>query len=64
MFTNYEPLVCSKCIKLFNGRKPAENGYILCPDCLKKQEIPVINQGDNIPEGIYAECEGGKGEDD
>lgn len=64
MFTNYEALKCSKCDKEFIGRKPAEGGEILCPDCIASNELPVVNEGDKIPKTVNDEHKDGRAKDD
>ena len=60
MFTDYEPLRCSICGHAFMGRKPADGGDILCPECLGRMEESVINDHNSIPADVLAEISGGK----
>lgn len=64
MFSDHEELTCSICGKIFMGRRPAEGGCILCPECLSADELSVVNLGDDIPETVNDEfnCTGGGGE--
>jgi len=59
MFNNYEALKCDICNKAFMGRRPAEGGDILCPECLSADELPVVIDVDNIPDSVRNEFEGG-----
>jgi len=65
IFSNYEALKCDVCEKSFMGRKPAEGGEILCPECLESGAIPVTDLGDEIPDSVDEELqEAGGGEDE
>lgn len=44
MLVKYEKLRCQQCKKEFEGRKPAEDGEILCPICLNTKLVPIINE--------------------
>lgn len=57
----YELLVCDVCGKEFTGRKPAEGGDTLCSNCI--DILIVVNEGEPIPSSVYAETEGGKGDE-
>lgn len=64
MFNNYEALKCDKCRKAYIGRKPAEGGITLCPDCVASNELPVVNEGDKVPETVHDEVKDGRAEDE
>ena len=60
LFTDYEELKCELCDKLFVGRHPNEGGDILCPDCIKGDELPLFGgDGEAIvpPESVMEEIE-------
>ena len=62
MFSNWEALRCTKCQKAFRGRKPADDTVdILCLECIALTELPVVNDGDAVPESISEEFGGGSG---
>lgn len=52
IFEDYKKLKCIGCKKFFSGREPSGSGPSLCPDCLKSKELPLINDGDKIPENM------------
>lgn len=62
MFDNHEELTCAGCGKVFMGRMPAPGGAMACPECLKSVELPVINEGEDIPDSVNEELEIGGGE--
>lgn len=62
MFSNHEELTCEVCGEIFMGRKPAEGGLIICAKCLSVAELPVVNDGDNIPDTVHDEVAFGGGE--
>ena len=62
MFNNYELLACELCEKEFMGRRPAEGGDILCPECLQADETVVLQSGDTLPEEVKAEFANGRGD--
>ena len=64
MFTAYEALQCESCRAAFLGRKPAEGGSVLCPECLEAGEIPVIDDPEAIPPQVLAEIKNGRGKDE
>lgn len=55
MFDNYEELKCDICKKTFEGRRPAEGGDILCPECIFKDELVVVGESEDIPESVLKE---------
>ena len=57
----FEELKCEKCGELFDGRKPLSGVYILCPKCLSEKELPLVNEGDPIPDSVYEETANGRG---
>lgn len=63
MFSNHEVLTCIVCNKIFMGRVPAEGGDIFCPECLTAGELPVVEDGDQIPDTVHDEVVSGGGED-
>ena len=62
MYDKNEELTCSSCGNIFEGRKPPEDISIICPSCVDDVELAIINDGDDIPEEVHKEIEGG-GED-
>ena len=58
MFSSYEALKCDTCTASFVGRKPAEGVKIHCPDCLANEELPAINEGDDIPDTVHEANQG------
>lgn len=63
IFDNYESLKCDVCSKDFIGRKPAEGGDILCPECLLGMSLSLVDEGDPIPSTVVQETHGGRGND-
>lgn len=61
MFDNYEELTCIICEKAFVGRRPGDGGDILCFDCISSNELPVVNDGDDIPNTVHDEISSGGG---
>lgn len=61
MFDKYEQLKCEVCGQEFLGRMPVEGGIILCPIHYDVSLLAVISEEDVIPDDVYAEIEGGKG---
>ena len=63
MFSNYEALNCKGCEKAFMGRRPADGGVILCPECIDADTLPVINDNESVSGAVLAEFENGSGDD-
>lgn len=64
MFIDYESLTCELCGKEFMGRRPAEGGDILCPECLASDELVLLLAGDDLPVDTLNEFEDGRGDDE
>lgn len=60
----YESLTCHRCGAVFVGRRPAECNDLLCPECLKADELPVLTDDEDVPEEADEFCGGGKGDED
>jgi len=52
MFDGYEKIKCVKCNKVFSGRRPPDGISVLCPDHMRESELPLIDDGDKIPNDV------------
>jgi len=64
MFTNYESLICERCGSEFTGRKSAEDGVILCPVCIRTDEIAIFRPADVLSLYTMDEIIDGRGDDE
>lgn len=61
MFLDYERLKCDRCADEFEGRRPSDNGEVMCPQCIIKDSLPLVKKNQTPSDEMLAEVSDGRG---
>lgn len=51
--------VCDLCGEMYHGEQYGPYGDNICPDCLEKEDsLPLVDEGEELPDSVKNEFEG------